>query len=258
MDTKDIPPVKAEARSKAAPRKRARKAATPLSSGGRRVWLRRIGIALAVLALTPVVLTMLYAVPVVHPVSTLMVADLATFRGYDRRWVSMEEIAPVMAHSVIMSEDGQFCRHSGIDWGALNEVVSDALEGEGVRGASTIPMQSVKNLYLWSSRSYVRKVLEAPYALVYDLILSKRRIMEIYLNIVELGPNIYGVEAAAQHHFGRSAAKLTARQAALLTAALPNPALRNPSKPSPGMNRIAQLIQRRAARAGSYVDCMKG
>ncbi|MCB1420442.1 MAG: monofunctional biosynthetic peptidoglycan transglycosylase [Notoacmeibacter sp.] len=201
---------------------------------------------------------MLYAVPVVHPVSTLMVADLATFRGYDRRWVSMEEIAPVMAHSVIMSEDGQFCRHSGIDWGALNEVVSDALEGEGVRGASTIPMQSVKNLYLWSSRSYVRKVLEAPYALVYDLILSKRRIMEIYLNIVELGPNIYGVEAAAQHHFGRSAAKLTARQAALLTAALPNPALRNPSKPSPGMNRIAQLIQRRAARAGSYVDCMKG
>ncbi len=212
----------------------------------------------AVLALAPVALTILYIPPFVHPVSTLMLKDLVTFKGYDRQWVSIDDIAPVLIHSVMMSEDGQYCSHLGVDWAAINQVIDDAMEGEGSRGASTIPMQTVKNIYLWSSRSYVRKVLEIPYALLIDLVWSKRRLMEIYLNIAEWGPGIYGIEAAARHHFGVSAKNLSRRQATLLAVALPNPAIRKPAKPSKGLNRLARLIERRAIQAGGYVECVTG
>ena len=208
------------------------------------------------LAAAPVVLMVIYILPVVHPVSTLMLKDLVTLKGYDRQWVSIDDIAPVLIHSVMMSEDGQYCAHSGVDWNALNQVIDDAMDGEGSRGASTIPMQTVKNLFLWNSRSIVRKAIELPYALAADLIWSKRRLMEIYLNIAEWGPGIYGIEAAAQKHFGTSAKKLTARQASLLAVSLPNPILRKPAKPSRGLNRLARLNERRAAQAGGYVDCV--
>ena len=204
----------------------------------------------------PLVLTLLYLPPFVRPVSTLMLADLVTLQGYDRRWVPLEDISPVLVNSVIMSEDGQFCRHLGIDFGELSGVVSDALAGEPTRGASTITMQTVKNLFLWNGRSIVRKVLELPLAAYFDLVVPKWRIMEIYLNIAEWGPGIYGIEAAAQHHFGVSAKQLTPRQAALLAVALPNPITRDPAKPSAGLRRLANLIQRRAARSGDYVQCV--
>jgi monofunctional glycosyltransferase len=210
----------------------------------------------ALLALVPVVLTLFYIPPVVHPVSTLMLKDLVTFKGYERRWVSIDNIAPALVHSVMMSEDGQFCAHQGVDWPAINQVIDDAMDGEGSRGASTIPMQTVKNVYLWSSRSYVRKVLEIPYALMVNIFWSKKRLMEIYLNIAEWGPGIYGIEAAAQHHFGVSARNLSRRQAALLAVTLPNPILRNPAKPSKGLNRLARVIERRAMQAGGYVECV--
>lgn len=213
--------------------------------------------AAIVLVAIPVVLTLLYAIPFVRPVSTLMLWDLVTLKGYDRRWVDIEDVAPVLAQSVIMSEDGQFCFHWGVDLRELGGVIDDAIDGEPVRGASTLSMQSVKNLYLWSSRSIVRKVLEIPLALGYDLVLSKRRIMEIYLNIAEWGPGIYGIEAAARHHFGRSAKTLSARQAALLAVTLPNPIKRNPAKPSAGLSRLASVVQRRAAQSGAYVGCVK-
>ncbi|MCO6051287.1 monofunctional biosynthetic peptidoglycan transglycosylase [Mesorhizobium sp. RP14(2022)] len=218
--------------------------------------LRRAVLVAIVLAAIPLVLTLLYFPSFVHPVSTLMVKDLATFQGYDRRWVGIEEIAPVLVQSVIMSEDGQFCRHHGIDLGEMRGVVEDALKGESTRGASTIPMQMVKNLYLWQGRSFIRKGMEAPLAVYADLVLPKRRIMEIYLNIVEWGPGIYGAEAAAQHHFGISASRLTRRQAALLAVALPNPITRNPSKPGPGLRRLASVVERRASRSGAYVGCV--
>jgi len=218
------------------------------------VWLAlKAGVALA---LVPVVLSILYLPPFVHPVSTLMVKDLATFQGYDRRWVSLDEVAPVLAHSVIMSEDGQFCRHMGVDLGELRVVIDDALAGEATRGASTITMQTVKNLYLWHGRSFLRKAAEMPYAFYLDTVMSKRRIMEIYLNIAEWAPGVYGIEAGAQHHFGVPAAKLSARQAALMAVTLPNPADRNPAKPSAGLKRLASTIQRRAAQAGDYVGCL--
>jgi monofunctional glycosyltransferase len=209
-----------------------------------------------ILALVPVALMLIYVIPVIHPVSTLMLKDMVTLKGYDRQWVDIEDIAPVLIHSVMMSEDGQFCTHSGVDWKAVNQVVDDAIEGEPSRGASTIAMQSVKNLYLWSSRSVIRKAIELPYALVADLIWSKRRMMEIYLNIAEWGPGIYGIEAAARHHFKTSAKNLTARQASLLAVSLPNPILRNPAKPSRGLNRLAKVNERRAAQAGGYVECV--
>ncbi len=217
----------------------------------------RLGVlAIAVMAALPVVLTVLYLPPFVHPVSTLMLKDLATLRGYDRQWVALGDIAPVLAHSVIMSEDGQFCSHRGVDLGELRGVISDALDGEATRGASTIPMQTVKNLFLWNGRSFVRKVVELPLAIYFDALVPKRRIMEIYLNIAEWGPNIYGIEAASQHYFGKPAKQLSRRQAALLAVTLPNPAARNPAKPGPGLRRLASVIERRASRAGAYVQCL--
>lgn len=219
-------------------------------------WFRRIVKTLVILAMIPIVLTLLYIPSFVHPVSTLMLVDLATFKGYDRRWVPLEDIAPVMQHSVIMNEDGQFCRHPGVDVGELKLVIKDALNGDGMRGASTISMQTVKNLYLFNINSFLRKAVELPLALYYDLVTPKRRILETYLNIAEWGPGIYGIEAAAQYHFGVSAKKLSRRQAALLTAALPNPYLRNPSKPSRALNRLARVKERRASMAGGHVDCL--
>ena len=226
---------------------------------GRRAWMRRVVLGMIVLALAPFVLTLLYFIPFIHPVSTLMLKDLVTFRGYDRQWVYLEDVSPVLLHSIVMSEDGQFCSHYGVDLRELGAVIDDALsDGEVTRGASTITMQTVKNLYLWHRPlGSVRKVIEIPLAVYVDLVLPKRRIMEIYVNIAELGPNVYGAEAAAQHHFGKSAKNLTRREAALLTAALPNPILRNPAKPSAGMRRIAGLIERRARAAGDYVKCLE-
>ncbi|WP_253382543.1 monofunctional biosynthetic peptidoglycan transglycosylase [Notoacmeibacter sp. MSK16QG-6] len=223
---------------------------------GRR-WFIRIFFALIAIALVPVGLTALALVPQVHPVSTLMIADLLRLKGYEREWVSLDEMAPVLPRSVMMSEDGQFCRHYGVDLGELKVVVEDALDGEKTRGASTIPMQLVKNLFLWPSRSFVRKGIEIPYAVSMNAILPKRRIMEIYLNVVELGDGIYGVEAASQHYFGRSAAKLSAEQAARLAATLPNPAERNPEAGGPGTRKLARLIQRRAAKSGAYTKCLE-
>lgn len=219
-------------------------------------WLRLAAIVVAVLVAVPVVLTLLYLLPFVHPMSTLMMKDLVTMQGYDRRWVDLEDIAPVAVHSVIMSEDGQFCAHYGVDLGEMRSEIEDLLAGRPARGASTIPMQTVKNLYLWHGRSFLRKALEAPMAIGFDLVMPKRRIMEIYLNIVEWGPNIYGIEAASQYHFDKSAKDLTRRQAALLAAALPNPIERDPGKPGAGLKRLANIVERRASRSGAYVGCV--
>ncbi|HAJ68884.1 MAG TPA: monofunctional biosynthetic peptidoglycan transglycosylase [Brucella melitensis] len=224
------------------------------------VWGSRIAVALrilVVLAILPVFLLLVYSLPFMRPVSTLMVKDYALLQGVNRQWVDIENIAPVLVNSVMMAEDGQFCSHGGVDWHQLGLVLDDAGDGGPSRGASTITMQMVKNLFLWNGRSYLRKGLEFPLALIADAVLSRKRIMEIYLNIAEWGPGIYGIEAAARHYFKRSAAKLTARQAALLAVTLPNPALRNPAKPTRNMQRIARIVAGRAMRSGPYVTCVK-
>ena len=156
-----------------------------------------------------------------------------------------------------MSEDGQYCSHHGVDWGEMKAVVDEFMEGEETRGASTITMQTAKNLFLWNGRSYLRKALELPLAIYLDLVLSKRRLFEIYLNIVEWDTGVYGIEAASQHYFGRPASELTARQAALLAVTLPNPDDRNPANPTGRQARLADRVQRLAAQSGDYVGCVK-
>lgn len=218
--------------------------------------IRRIVLIAIALVVLPYLLIFVYTLPFTRPVSTLMLSELALFRGYDRRWVSLDQISPNLVRSVMMSEDGQFCFHGGVDWNQMRGVVEDALDGEATRGASTIPMQTAKNLFLWNGRSFIRKGLELPLALGADLVWSKRRMMEIYLNIAEWGPGIYGAEAAAQYHFKVPASKLSARQAALLAVALPNPITRVASKPSRGVQQLAVLVERRARGSGDYIKCI--
>lgn len=218
---------------------------------GRRL-LRFSAKALAALASAVIALILLYAVA--PPVSTLMLGRWLLFRPVDRQWVSLERIAPVLPAAVIMSEDGRFCRHHGVDWDALREVLDD--EGGPSRGASTLTMQVAKNLFLWPSRSVLRKGIEIPLALVIDAVWSKKRIVEVYLNIAEWGEGVFGAEAAARRHFGKSAATLSAREAALLAAALPNPGLRDAGRPSRRHQGLAGLVQTRMRSAGPWLDCL--
>ena len=212
----------------------------------------RIAIKVAiVLVLIPLVLVPVYIV--VPPVSTLMIYD-RLFGPVERTWVSLDDIAPALVASVVMSEDGRFCEHGGVDWRELAKVL-DRNAGPN-RGASTVTMQVVKNLFLWTSRSYVRKALEIPLALYADLVWSKRRTMEIYLNVVELGPGIFGAEAAAEHYFKRSAKQLSPGQAALLVSALPNPIERDPGKPTRFVSSRAHTIAARGRAAGAYINCL--
>jgi monofunctional biosynthetic peptidoglycan transglycosylase len=212
---------------------------------------------LAFIVLWPVVMTVVYTV-IPPPVSNLMILRLFSGNGIHKDWVSLDSMSPNLAKAVITSEDARFCEHNGVDWVELGGVVEDAFDDdEGpIRGASTISMQTAKNLFLWDGRSVFRKGLEIPVAYWMDLVWSKRRMIEIYLNIVEWAPGVYGAEAAAQHHFGKPAAKLTRREAALLAAVLPNPIKRKAGKPSKRVNAIATRIERRMAGMGAYLTCL--
>jgi monofunctional biosynthetic peptidoglycan transglycosylase len=193
----------------------------------------------------------------VPPVSTLMFARWATFRGVERTYVPLARISPRLIAAVITSEDAQFCRHHGVDWGALNEVISDADEDGPSRGASTITMQTAKNLFLWPQRSTIRKGLEIPLAMLIDRVWGKRRVLEIYLNIAEWGHGLFGAEAASRRYFHKSAADLTQREASLLATALPNPILRDPSRPRRHQAVLAAINAERVAGAAGYLDCLR-
>src|SRR4030088_2625391 len=159
-----------------------------------------------------------------------------------RQWIDFAAISPSLPRSVVASEDANFCSHHGIDWGALRDVIDDAGDGEVTRGGSTITQQVAKNLFLWPGRSVVRKALEFPLALWLDLVLGQRRVMEIYLNIAEWGPNgEFGAEAAARKAFGKSARDLNAREAATQASILPNPIKRSAGRPGAGVRRRAGI-----------------
>lgn len=173
----------------------------------------------------------------VNPPTTLyMAAEKARLDRFSHQWVDVDEIAPVMLRSVVAAEDANYCMHWGFDMSAIRQVIA---EGES-RGASTISQQVVKNVYLWPARSWPRKALEAMITPVVELVWSKRRILEVYLNVIEFDEGVFGVEAAAQHYFGHAAANLTANEAALLAAVLPAPKDRSASNPS-------QFVRRRSA-----------
>ena len=205
-----------------------------------RVTRRKVLIGIpAVLIGLPVLLILIYGVVPV-PVTPLMLMRDAPM---DKDWVSIEEIAPALQWAVIVSEDKRFCTHRGIDWTEMSKVLDELQEtGAASRGASTITMQVVKNLYLWPARSRIRKVIEIPMAVMMDFLLSKRRILELYLNIAEWGDGIYGAEAAARRHFNVSAKDLTRNQAARLVAVLPNPLERNPANPDAATQARADKI----------------
>ncbi len=220
-------------------------------------WRRWFLRALLVVVLLPPVLTVIYAV--VPPVSTLMLARYAQLLWVDRQWRPLEEISPHLVRAVITSEDSSYCSHGGVDWQALEKQIDVLInEGDVPRGASTLTMQTAKNLYLWNGRSYVRKGLELPLALMVDAMLTKRRIMEIYLNIAEWGEGIFGAEAAAQAWFGKPAKDLTRTEAARLATALPNPLGRNPAKPSSGHRKLAATNLSRVRGAGPIFSCVLG
>ena len=207
---------------------------------------RRLLRVVAIVALLPFVLTLVYSV--VPPVSTLMLGRWATFQPVSRDWVPLEEISPALPRAVIASEDALFCSHQGVDWGALRTVIEEADEDGPARGASTITMQVAKNLFLWPGAGYIRKPLEIVLAHWIDLVWSKRRIIEVYLNVVEWGPRgVFGAEASARRAFGRNAADLSAHQAAIMTAALPNPVIRDPARPTRVQLRRAAGIGARTA-----------
>jgi monofunctional glycosyltransferase len=182
--------------------------------------------------------------------STLILAQSLGGKSISWHWVPFERISPHLARAVIASEDQRFCAHWGVDFIELRAVLSHPA-GPG-RGASTLSMQTAKNLWLWPGRSYIRKALEIPLALIADTLWGKRRMIEVYLNIAEWGDGVFGAEAAAQHYFGKSAAALTAVEAARLAASLPNPVLRDASAPSPASRRVAG----RAAGIDHEVGCL--
>src|SRR6476646_2033386 len=204
-------------------------------------------ILLAVLLL-PYLLTPLYRGG--HPVSTLMAWRWLTGAPMSRQWIDFNAISPWLPRSVVASEDAKFCSHHGIDWDALRDVMDDAEEGEVTRGGSTITQQVAKNLFLWPGRSVVRKALEFPLAMWIDLVLGKQRVLEIYLNIAELGPSgQFGAEAGSLYAFGRSASTLSPREAALLAAILPNPIKRSARNPRAGVRRLSGIYMARAQSA---------
>jgi monofunctional biosynthetic peptidoglycan transglycosylase len=183
------------------------------------------------------------------PMTPVMLADYLGGQPLDHRPVPMSRVSPSVIRAVVTSEDGAFCRHAGVDLGELKAAIEESRRGRP-RGASTITMQVVKNVFLWPQRSYLRKALELPLAYLFDFIVPKRRILEIYLNIAEWGPGLYGVEAAARSAFGKPAANLNDSEAALLAVSLPNPGERDAGDPSLSMERLAErLLRRMAARA---------
>ena len=210
---------------------------------------------LAILFL-PYLLTPIYAV--IDPVSTVMLWRRLSGSRVERYYLAIARMSPSLPLAVVIAEDGRFCAHHGVDLAEIREAMAQADDIEDMRGGSTITQQVAKNLFLWQGRSFVRKALEFPLALWIDLVLSKRRILEIYLNIAEWGPNgEFGVEAGARHAFGRSARDLTRYQSALLAAVLPNPVERNARQPGPGLRRLAALYDARASRAPGVAACVR-
>ncbi len=211
---------------------------------------------LLLLAAIPLSLSVLYNW--INPVSTLMLGRWLTGERVERIWTPIEDMSPVLVRTVIASEDASFCTHSGVDLDELRAAIDKADDVEEARGASTIPMQIAKNLFLWQGRELIRKAIEIPLAMWLDLVMSKRRLMEIYLNIAEWGPDgEFGVAAGAQRAFHIGADRVNSSQAALLAVMLPNPVRRDAGAPSSGVRRLAgRLAARTVSEGASIISCL--
>ena len=193
---------------------------------------------------------------IVNPISPIGVAEMLGAPSITHSWQPLGTMSADLPLAVIASEDGRFCNHWGVDWVAVRDAIKEGGGiGPGLRGASTIPMQLAKNLYLWSERSYLRKTLEMPLAYIISALWRKQELMETYLNIAPWGP-VVGAEEASQYYFQKSAADLTRQEAILLAVALPNPSGRNPANPSPRTLRIAQAVEKRMPMLASRSACV--
>jgi monofunctional biosynthetic peptidoglycan transglycosylase len=195
----------------------------------------------------------------IDPVSMPMLWRWATGKRVQRIVVPLNRIAPALRLAVIVAEDGSFCRNRGVDLGAIREAMQQADELGETRGASTITQQTAKNLFLWEGRSFLRKGLEFPLAIWLNLVLPKRRVLEIYLNIAAWGPNgEFGAEAGARWAFGKSARDLSPSEAAELAAILPNPVQRSARTPGVLVRRLAGLYERRSIQFSGLDACVRG
>jgi monofunctional glycosyltransferase len=185
------------------------------------------------------------------PVTSLMLIRFAEGRGMDYRWRGLNDISPTLAQAAIASEDSHFCSHHGFDFTAMEKAMAhnDRKPGK-VRGGSTISQQTAKNVFLWPDRTYVRKGLEAYFTVLIEALWGKKRIMEVYLNVVEMGSGIYGAEAASQVDFGHSAKKMSTSEASRLVTILPNPLKYNAVDPG-------KYVQRRAGRVAGQMGAVR-
>jgi monofunctional glycosyltransferase len=207
--------------------------------------------------LLPYLLVPLYRL--IDPVSTLMMWRWASGSRVERTFLRLARMASPLPLTVVAAEDARFCRHRGIDWQEIREQIEELEDIRDARGVSTITQQTVKNLFLWPSRSFIRKAAELPLALWMDFVLPKWRILEIYLNVAEWGPSgQFGAEAASRYAFNKSATKLSAREAALLAAVLPNPRRRSARQPGPAVRRLAGIYEARGAAQAQLSSCALG
>ena len=190
------------------------------------------------------------------PTSAFMLeADL---RPVHQQWVSWPHIAPAARLAVVASEDQKFPDHHGFDFEAIDKALEHNQRHRRLRGASTISQQTAKNLFLWSGRSYVRKGLEAYFTVLLETLWPKRRILEVYLNIAQFGPDVYGVEEASRRYFGKPAARLDAHEAAVLAAVLPNPEKMHAGSPSGYVEERASEVGEQMRLLGSdYLDDLR-
>lgn len=222
----------------------------------RRRWRRTLLWLGALLLGLPLCLTLLYSV-VPPPLTPLMLLRLLEGEGLQKQWVSFDEISPNLRFAVIAAEDNLFCEHSGFDFASLREAWAERQAGGRTRGASTLSQQLAKNLFLWPGGGFLRKGAEAYLTLYLEGLLSKRRLLELYLNVAEWGPGVYGAGAGAESHFGKPASQLSAREAALMAAVLPNPRRWSAARPSDYINRRAATLQRRVQQLGPLLDCAR-
>jgi monofunctional biosynthetic peptidoglycan transglycosylase len=230
----------------------ARPAGSVLRRLGRIIWGCVTGFVILSLFLT-----MLYRVAP-PPVTPLMLLRFAEGYGMQKSWRPLDDISPALIRAVMASEDQRFCRHFGFDWSAIEAAWQQYQSGEGeLLGASTISMQTAKNVFLWPGRTWLRKAFEAYFTALIELTWSKRRIIEVYLNVIEWGPGIYGAGAAAEHYFHKPALKLSATEAARLAAVLPDPLDRSASPPDEDVRERSAFILRQMPRlpAPSPLPC---
>ena len=208
-----------------------------------------VGLLVILIAGPPVAVAIYRFLP--PPITILMIERLAQGRGLDHRWVPISKISPAMSRAVVASEDATFCQHHGFDFKAIQKAVAhnEARPGR-IRGGSTVSQQTAKNLFLWPDRSWVRKGLETYFTVLIELAWGKQRIMEVYLNTVEMGPGIYGVEAASRRYFHHAAASLSPAEASRLAAILPNPLKWNAGAPGPYVRRRTGRIDARSGTVG--------